>query len=105
MGNWSFARDKGVVGDWPKTDSGEFVAPAFLEHVSGDSITLNKERSMLWSFGVPTVCTYPNNGELGNVVLGYAGGGVDIFVPETMLDDARNILSGTLDENFEEEND
>jgi len=29
-------------------------------------------------------------------MIGFAGGGVDVYVPETMLEDARNVVSGDI---------
>ncbi len=93
MGDWSFDRDRGVVGQWPRDARGEYERPAFLEHVFGSEPELALERNMLLSFGVPTVCRYPLDGTLGKVVLGMSGTGMEIFVPESMLEDARNIIS------------
>ena len=102
MKDWSFSRANGVLGEWPTDEKGEPVAPAFLKHGSGNRLELDMERNMLCSFGIPTVCSYPNNGEFGNVVLGFAGGGADIFVPVTMLEDAKNIINGETDINIDE---
>lgn len=92
----------GVTGDWPVTDSGEPEAPAFLEHIYGSETELALRRNMLWAYGVPTVASYPMDGALGKIVLGRSGFGMDIFVPESMLEDAENILKPT--EIIEEEN-
>ena len=91
--SWGFSPERGVMGDWPADERGEPVAPVFLEHVDGNSIDLGMERRMLESFGIATICRYPNDGELGRVILGNAASGAYIFVPETQLEDARNILS------------
>jgi hypothetical protein len=50
--------------------------------------------NLLEAFGIPTISAYPNDGEFGKLILGFSGTGMDIYVPETMLDDARNIISG-----------
>ncbi len=98
MNEWGFSRDGGIEGEWPRNDAGELVPPAFLEHVAGDPMAAKLTRTMLAAYGIATVCRYPNDGELGKVLFGYAGGGVDIFVPETLLEDARNIISTDLSE-------
>ena len=92
-GDWSFKFESGVVGDWPYNGFGEPEKPAFLEHIFGSEPELMLERNMLLSFGVPTVARYPMEGTLGKVVLGMSGTGMDIFVPESMLEDAKNIIS------------
>ena len=54
------------------------------------------ELSMLDAYGIPYILEYPNNGDFGIVIMGHAGGGVDIFVPETMLEDAQNIFNSEI---------
>ena len=90
-----FARgnNEAVRGLWPKDEKGESVAPALLTHTSGNELDIELVRSMMASFNIPTVCQYPNDGVLGTIILGHAGGGADIFVPETLLEDAKNILN------------
>ena len=92
MGDWSFKMERGVVGDWPRDQQGEFEPPAFLEHRFGNETELALERNMLWAYGVPSVAQYPKDGALGKVVLGQSGWGMDIYVPESQLEDARNII-------------
>ena len=103
MSGWSFGAERAVVGQWPQNENGAPVEPVFLEHMAGNKTELEMERNMLWAYGVPTVCQYPNDGEFGNVIMGHAGGGVDIFVPASMLEDAKNIISGDMEEIPEEE--
>ena len=92
-GEWSFKYTSGVTGDWPKGPSGEPEAPAFLERLFGNETELTLTRNMLWAYGVPSVGRYPMDGTLGKVILGQSGFGMDIFVPESMLEDAKNIIS------------
>ncbi|MGM9521996.1 MAG: hypothetical protein ACI3VB_05910 [Oscillospiraceae bacterium] len=102
-GSWEFSIERGIIGKWPKDEKGELVPPAFLELIGGSPIDLGMERRMLEAYGIATVCRYPNDGELGKVVLGSAGGGAEIFVPETLLEDAKNIISSGPSEEFPEE--
>jgi len=87
--------------DWPKTETGEIVRPAFLAHLTDSQIEADMTVNMLRAFKIPVLRYYPNDGEFGRIVLGCAGSGVDIYVPETMLSDAQNILSA--DTEFETE--
>lgn len=93
MSNWGL-NFSSVTGNWPVTDSGEPESPAFLERVYGNETELALRRNMLWAYGVPSVARYPMDGALGKVVLGQSGFGMDIFVPESMLGDAENIIGG-----------
>ena len=42
----------------------------------------------LKAFGVPCLCVDPGNGGFARVVMGMSGQGVDIYVPESLYDDA-----------------
>ena len=48
-------------------------------------------------YGITCLKRFPENGVLGRVVLGISGTGADIYVPDTMLEEARNILEGESD--------
>lgn len=86
---------------WPKDGNGQFVAPAKLTSCTqldmGDAIV----ESLLDSAEIPHFRRYPHYGGFGNLMLGMSAEGVDIFVPQTMLEDAQNLLEGDA-ENDEE---
>lgn len=98
MKDWNFDTERNLLGDWPRDEAGEPAAPAFLEHIFGSEPELMMERNMLLAYGIPSIASYPGDGTLGKVVLGVSGYGMDIFVPETVLEDARNILSWDMSE-------
>ena len=106
MKEWSFGIHKRDLANWPKKEDGEPVAPAFLERVSPLSLTADVEINLLEAYGIPVIPHYPHDGTLGKVVIGMPGAGVDLFVPETLLEDARNILSGDIasEESEDEQN-
>lgn len=87
--NWSFDEKKMA---WPATPDGEKVPPAYLVHLSAKDMESNIFINMLESYGIPTVTRYPGDGSFGRVILGISGTGVDIYVPETMLEDARALM-------------
>ena len=58
--------------------------------------------NLLEAYGIPHVSEYPNNGEFGKLILGHPPSGMEVFVPETMLEDAKNILSADIVEDEEE---
>lgn len=90
MPDWSLKKTEGP--EWPNTASGDAVAPAFLTHIHGGPLDMELTLNLLGAYGIPTVCEYPNNGLFGKLILGYPPGGMDVFVPETLLTDAQNIL-------------
>lgn len=96
MEKWSFGINMNNLDNWPKDENGEPVPPAFLEHLSTQQMEAEVEMNLLRAYGIPVIPQYPNDGSFGLVVIGLPGGGIDLFVPETLLDDARNILSGDI---------
>ena len=102
-GEWSFKYTSAVVGTWPKGPDGQPEEPVFLERVFGNETELVMTRNMLWACGVPSVGRYPSDGVLGRVILGQSGFGMDIFVPKSMLEDAKNIISTSENDIINEE--
>ena len=86
---------------WPNYENGETVTPAFLSHIHGGPLDMELTLNLLKAYGIPHVCQYPNDGLFGKMILGYPPGGMDVFVPETMLEDAQNVLSADICEEGE----
>lgn len=86
---------------WPRDDSGEFITPAYLATSSqldmADILLIN----MLDAYGIPVIKQYPHYGGFGNLMIGISAEGVELFVPETMLEDAKALMEGELTENEE----
>ncbi len=62
--------------------------------------------NMLEAYGIPCLTNYPGTSHFGKIVLGMSGFGVEILVPETMLEDAEALCEGCGDAFAEgEEND
>lgn len=91
---WSRDLPGKLADCWPKDEKGEYIAPAKLTSCTqldmGDAIV----EGLLDSAGIPHFKRYPHYGGFGNLMLGMSAEGVDIYVPETLLEDARNILEG-----------
>ncbi len=84
---------------WPKNGAGEPEKPVFLRR----SLCVDMEDqllvNMLEAYGIPCLCVAPGDGSFGRVVLGMSGCGMDIYVPESLYDDAVEL---TKEENNEE---
>ncbi len=91
---WSFKREKGVSGLalWPKNEKGEKVPASFLTNIGGTQVDYDVALSVLRAFSIPYACELSGSGQFTKIYMGFSSGGMDIYVPETMLDDARNIL-------------
>ena len=95
--DWSFGKLKGGP-PWPRDGEGQPVPPAYLTHLRAVDMEGQIVVTLLESAEIPVVTQYPNDGSFGRVVLGFSGTGVDIYVPETLLEDARGMLSGEFEE-------
>ena len=88
--NWKANKQKGP--EWPVDENGEPVPPVFLTHIHGGPLDLELPLNLLTAYGIPYSNEYPNNGLFGQLLMGFPPGGMDVFVPETLLEDALNIL-------------
>jgi len=77
---------------WPKDEKGEPVPPKFLTHCRSLDLADTMLVSFLDSFGIPAVILHPGDGDFGKVMLGMSGTGSSIFVPETMYEDAKELM-------------
>jgi len=82
--------------DWPYDAEGSMVPPTFLKRVHGGPLDMELTLNLLNAYGIPFVCEYPNNGLFGKLILGYSPGGMDVYVPESMLEDAQNVLNADI---------
>ena len=97
---WSFKKPDGP--EWPRDENGEPVPPVFLKHISGGPLDLELALNLLEAYGIPHVSEYPNNGAFGKMIFGHPPSGMEVFVPETLLEDAKNILDADIDEEDED---
>ena len=91
-----FGKRRKIMDKWPKKENGEPINPVFLKHVGGSQMDSELVISLLDAYNIAAVCQYPNNGDFGRVIIGHAGGGVDIYVPETLLEEATDIISAEI---------
>ena len=57
---------------------------------------------LLGAYGIPHVAEYPNNGLFGKLIMGHPPSGMEIYVPQTMLEDAQNLLCADIIEDGQE---
>ena len=102
--DWKFKKPDGL--QWPMDENGEPVPPVYLKHISGGPLDLEIALNLLEAYGIPHISEYPNNGQFGKLIFGHPPSGMEVFVPETMLEDAKNVMSADIaedDEDSEEE--
>lgn len=97
--DWGRAIQEELLSRWPKDENGQPEKPAFLCNCKnldmGDELRIN----MLEAYNIPCLRMYPGDGGFGRVVLGMSGQGTDIYVPESLLEDAIELCK---EENNEE---
>lgn len=101
--NWAQRKYGQAYENWPRDAAGETVPPAFLIHCSPLDMQADMLQNMLEAFGVPSVRRLPGDGQFGEVMLGMSGSGVDIYVPETMLEEAKALMEGEAEDDGLEE--
>ena len=96
--SWGFSKQKDM---WPEDESGEPVSPAFLTHIDGGPLDTELTLNLLEAYGIPYINEYPHNGTVGVVIMGQPLSGMDVYVPETLLEDAMNLLHADIIEEEE----
>ena len=84
---WALA-DKSLAERWPKEADGQPEKAEKLTLQSELDSMADITLSMLEGFGIPAFKV----GTQGKVVLGFAGLGVEIYVPSSRLEEARALL-------------
>lgn len=81
-----------MTDNWPKDNNGKDEKAVFLCHLGSNDLQDELLVNMLEAFGIPVLKKYPGDGGFGKVILGMSGFGTDLYVPESMLEDANNLI-------------
>ena len=85
----------GLVSDrWPKDEQGRAEESAFLCTRSNTDLSDELTVNMLEACGIPCLRIYPGDGSFGKLILGMSGQGVDIYIPESLYQDAIELSKG-----------
>ena len=89
----------GLVSDrWPKDEEGRAEESAFLCTCSNTDLSDELTVNMLEAYGIPCLRDYPRDGAFGRVIMGASGTGVDIYVPKSMLEEAKMLIEGEVND-------
>ena len=100
---WKFGKSHKTEPDWPLEESGEKVKAVLLKETFDSPAESDMVISMLAAYGIPCFKYYDKDGGAGKVINGFSGYGASLYVPQTMLEEANNILNAEVAE--EDEND
>ena len=92
MNGWALHEYGEAYESCPRDEKGETVRPALLQSCSPLDMQAEMLQGLLRAYGIPSISVAPGDGAFGELILGMSGTGVDILVPETMLDDAKALL-------------
>lgn len=81
-----------LKNSWPADISGEPEQACFLTHRSSVNFDDKLLVNMLAAYGIPALLSHPQDGCFGKVVLGISGEGSDIYVPISMLENAKALM-------------
>lgn len=90
-----------LYASWPKDEQGEPVAPKYLTHCLSTDMQDTLLVNMLEAYGIPAMIAHPGDGDFGKVMLGISGTGSSIFVPETMYEEAKELMEGQADDELQ----
>ncbi|MCQ2452001.1 MAG: DUF2007 domain-containing protein [Oscillospiraceae bacterium] len=96
MKAWGSKRIGELSKRWPKDEAGQEIPPAFFQHIGGSELDVEMAINLLEAYDIPVLRKNTLDGDLGTVLLGFAGAGADLYVPESLLEDARNIVSADI---------
>lgn len=90
---WGRGQTAGALWEaWPRDDQGEREEPVFLCHCTCTDMEGQLVMGKLQAYGIPVLAQLPGDGSFGALVLGISGLGVDLFVPVSQVEDARELM-------------
>ena len=93
---WGINDYSDLLKRWPKDENGQPEAPVFLRSEKNLDMSDELLVNMLEAYQIPCLRIYPGDGSFGRVVLGTSGWGVDIYVPESLYEDAKELTEGEI---------
>lgn len=97
-----WAKSEDNQPDWPLLENGKPDNAVFLV-TARNTIDFEIKRALLNTAGIPVTGKIPNQTFFSSVLFGSAILGEDIYVPETMLDEAKGFLGAQAEIHIEED--
>ncbi len=77
---------------WPKDAAGTPEQAVFLAVIPDINNEADFAVNMLTAYGIPAFKSYNNEGSLGKLIIGTSAYGASLYVPASMLEDAKALL-------------
>lgn len=87
---WKFRKEE---LSWPLDEKGEKEKAVLLKSAFDSPAETDLTISLLASCGIPCFKYYAKEGGAGKVINGFSGYGADLYVPESRLQEAQDILN------------
>ena len=91
MENWSFT-GKPDIPAWPQDEQGQKEKAVLLMQTFDSPADTDTVISLLSAYGIPCFKYYDREGGAGKVINGFSGYGASLYVPASLLEDAKEIL-------------
>lgn len=91
MGLFGFSFGKKEL-QWPVDENGEKEKAVLLKSTFDSPVDVEMVISYLSAYDIPCFPHYPHEGGAGKVISGFSGYGADLYVPESRLEEARDLL-------------
>ena len=91
MSNWSFTGQPDVPA-WPKDEAGREAQAVLLTHTFDAPADADTAISLLSAYGIPCFKYYDREGGAGKVINGFSGYGASLYVPQSRLEEAQELL-------------
>ena len=93
---WGRKEYNELLKRWPKDAKGQPEPPVFLKAEKNLDMSDELLVNMLEAYQIPCLRVYPGDGPFGRLVLGVSGWGVNIYVPESLYEDAKELIKGAV---------
>ena len=91
MDNWSFT-GKPDIPAWPRDERGQEEKAVLLTSTFDSTADADMLISLLAAYRIPCFKYFDYEGGAGKVINGFSGYGASLYVPASLLEDAKEIL-------------
>ena len=95
---WRFGKSREPEVEWPLAEDGQKVKAVRLRDALDSMADADMVISLLAAYGIPCFKYYDLEGGAGKVINGFSGYGAGLYVPQTMLEEAQDLLQAEVTE-------
>lgn len=88
---------------WPVDNDGQRQRAVLLRHTFDSAAEADMTISLLAAYGIPCFPFYDGEGVTGKVISGFSGFGAALYVPQSMHDEALDLLKAEIVDDTDEQ--